>query len=74
MTKDMEANVAIPLPTHEMKQLVQAEINSELCKAVKAEVRRQKISLRAATEYGLKRWLLEVNPTEAKRLGIVQED
>lgn len=74
MTKDMERSATLPLPTHEKKLLIQAEINSDLCKSVKAEARKQKITLRAVAEYGLKRWLLDVNPSEAKRLGIIQED
>lgn len=44
----------IELPQHKPKKMISAEIEIELLKAVKIELKRRKISLREAVEYGLR--------------------
>lgn len=63
---------APPLPRamNERKHPVQVEVRVDLLTSVKRELRAKNITMRQAVEYGLARWLCEVNPAEARRLGV----
>lgn len=61
-----------PLPNtqKEKKRLMQAEVNLDLFKAARKEMRLRKINIRSLMEWGLRAFLLSCNPEEAARLGI----
>lgn len=65
----------IPLPTVDEKRLVQAEVDMGLFLAVEKNLPqrggKRKLKIRQVVEWGLKVWLLESNPKEARRLNLV---
>jgi leucyl aminopeptidase (aminopeptidase T) len=69
-------NVPIPLPKGKKETvLIQAEVDIDLVNAVKKELKRTGANhMRLAIIYGLKRYLFESNPAEAKKLGITDKE
>lgn len=59
----------LPLPTREEKRLVQAEVSAELFKTLSAEIK-GKYKMKEVIEWGMKQFLLSVNPDAATKLGI----
>lgn len=70
MGKTSGLATAIPLPKKEEKRLVQAEVNTDLWRAVEEEMQKDGTTIRSVMEYGFKVYLLHKNPAAAKALGI----
>jgi len=60
----------ISLPTKRKKKGVQCNLDQELLSAARVEMRKEKISITACLEWGLKVYLLRCNPRKAKEIGI----
>jgi hypothetical protein len=70
------AAVRPKLPTPQVEQskkMVQAECRTELVDAVEAEIKKRGVTKRSVVEFGIERWLCEVAPHVAKKLGIGSE-
>lgn len=61
----------LPIPKLREKKLIQAKVEIGLRNSVVAEAKKRNIEIRQLVEFGLKQWLLSVNPKEAARIGIV---
>lgn len=48
---------ALPLPTHEAKRLVQAEVKQDLFDAVEKEAKKRGLKIRQVVEWGLQAFL-----------------
>ncbi len=70
----MQVSAALPRSKSVEKRLAQAEINAELYNAVDREREKRKLTKQQVIEHGMKLFLLQANPAEAKRLGVKLEE
>jgi hypothetical protein len=62
------------LPKKQSKEILQAEVDSTLAEALRAELKAKGIKIREFMEWSAKAYLLNSNPKEAERLGIDSDD
>lgn len=67
-------SIDLPLPTKEDTINIQVQVPRELGDAFKDEIANRKISIKDATIWGIKMFLLKSNPELAISLGITDQD